>query len=59
MRRKSFTDLDESWYTFIKSNDEERKQMCDDMIGIEGGVLGVFLIIGIIGLIVALCKGLI
>ena len=55
--KHSFDDLDESWYRYLKSNKEERKEMCEDALAVEGFVYFVFLVAGVVLAIIALCKG--
>lgn len=55
--RHGFYDLDESWYRYMKADREEKREMCEDALVVEG-VVCFFGFIGIVGfLIVALCKG--
>lgn len=55
--RPAFTELDTSWYQYMKADRSERKEMCEDMIAAEALAIGVFAVIGVIGLIIALVKG--
>lgn len=57
--KHSFYDLDESWYRYLKSDREGRKQMCEECLETEAFVLGVFVVLFIVGGIVALCYGII
>ena len=60
MREKnhpSFYDLDESWYRYLREDNEGRREQCDDMMEILSIVYGMFFILLIGGIIFALCKG--
>ena len=53
----SFYDLDDSWYRYLKSDREGRKQMCNDVIAAEGCVCAIALVGAIIFLVVAVYRG--
>ena len=56
---RSFYDLDDTWYRYLKADRKERKQMCEDALAVEA-VIGFMVMVAIaVGLVVALCKGII
>ena len=55
----SMLDLDNTWLRYMKADKEERKQMCEEMLAIEGIVFGIGLLVVFGGIIWALCSGVI
>ena len=50
----SFFDLDDTWYRYLKADRQERKQMCEDALAVEGVVYFIGLVLVLAGTIYAL-----
>ena len=55
--KPSFYDLDESWYRYMAASRKERKEMCEEVLEMEGLALGILAVLGIGVVILGLIKG--